>query len=383
MRILYCIPHLHKAGGMQRILTEKANFFADSKELQITIVTTDQMGHIPHFELSSKVNLIHLDLDFDGHFNSSLFNRVVQHYIKINKYRDQLTKILYELDIDICISLCGKEVDFLHKIPGSFAKIAELHFSSNFKKQFINANYKGFMWQAIGSLANRLFKRAILKFDKVVVLTSQDLVSFKSKRKNVIKINNFTSINPIKIGELNNKKAISVGKLTSQKGFDMLIDIWEIVSKFYPDWVLEIFGEGEWEYLLRNKIEEKGLTDQIKLNGLTSNVESEFHSSSIYIMSSRFEGLPIVLIEAMSCGLPVISFDCESGPREIIEHGSSGFLVDNYDIHAMAEKIIFLIENPNIRKSMGKNSINRAKYFSKNFILNQWEELFVDLKNRL
>lgn len=377
MKIVYCIPHLHKAGGMQRILTEKVNYFAEIKAFDITIVTTDQMGHSPHFELSSKVNLIHLDLDFDGHFNSSLLNRVVQHYIKINKYRDQLTKILYELDIDICISLCGKEVDFLCKTPGSFAKIAELHFSSNFKKQFINANYKGLVWQAIGSLANLLFKRAILKFDKVVVLTSQDLVSFKSKRKNVIKINNFTSIIPTRRGELKSKKVISIGKLNSQKGFDMLIDVWEIVSTFYPEWVLEIFGEGEWENILRNKIERKGLTNQIKLKGLTSNVEEELFRSSIYVMSSRFEGFGIVLIEAMSCGLPVISFDCEAGPREIVEDGISGFLVKPGNIEELAKRIIFLIENPTVRMEMGFNAFNRAKFFSKNAILSQWEELFL------
>ncbi|WP_395783300.1 glycosyltransferase family 4 protein [Aquirufa sp.] len=383
MRIVYCIPHLHKAGGMQRILTEKVNFFADIKEFEITIVTTDQMGNLPHFELNSKVDLIHLDLDFDGHFNSSLFNRAIQHYIKINKYRVQLTKILNELDVDICVSLCGKEVDFLCKIPGRFAKIAELHFSSNFKKQFINANYKGLVWQAIGSLANFFFKRALMKFDKVVVLTLQDLISLKAKHKNVIKINNFTSIIPTKMGDLNTKKAISIGKLNSQKGFDILIDVWEIVSKFYPEWVLEIYGEGEWELFLMNKIEQKGLKDQIKLKGLASNVEVELFRSSIYIMSSRFEGFGLVLIEAMSCGIPVVSFDCEAGPREILEDGISGFLVQPGNIEELAERIIFLIENPSIRKDMGKRAIDRSKDFSKNKILNQWYSLFVDLHNQL
>ncbi len=383
MRIVYCIPHLHKAGGMQRILTEKVNYFADVKAYEITIVTTDQMGNPPHFELSPKVELIHLDLDFDGHFNLSLINKVIEHYIKMNKYKVLLTKILIDLDIDICISLCGKEVEFLHKIPGRFYKIAELHFSSNFKKQFINANYNGFVWRVLAEVSNFLFRRAILKFDKVVVLTSQDFLGLNSIRQNVVKINNFTSIKPRRKAELSNMKAVSIGKLDSQKGFDMLIDVWEIVSKVHPNWVLEIFGEGEWDTLLRDKVGDKGLADQVKLKGLTSNVETEFHSSSIYIMTSRFEGLPIVLIEAMSCGLPIISFDCESGPREILEDGISGFLVQPGNIEELAERIIFLIENPSIRKDMGKRAIDRSKDFSKNKILNQWYSLFVDLHNQL
>lgn len=379
MKIVYCIPHLHKAGGMQRILTEKVNFFAEIKSYDITIVTTDQMGHPPHFELSSKVNLIHLDLDFDGHFNSSLLNRVIQHYIKINKYRVQLTKILNELDIDICISLCGKEVDFLYKIPGSFAKIAELHFSSNFKKQFIQAKHKGVIWNLIGNYLTKKFKKSVLRLDKVVVLTAHDFVSLSKICENVIKINNFNALNPSKLGDLKNKKAISIGKLDSQKGFDMLIDAWEIVSKYHPEWTLEIFGEGESKLFLENKILEKGLTKQIFIKGLIIDVEAAYLDSSIYILSSRFEGFGMVLLEALSYGIPIVSFDCEAGPSEILEDGVSGFLVEPGNIQVLASKIIFLIENPVFLKKMGFNGYIRANHFSKNTILKQWNELFKEL----
>lgn len=380
MKILYCIPHLHKAGGMQRILTEKANYFADFKGYEVTIVTTDQMGHPNHFELSSRVNLIHLDIDFDGHFDSAFFIKVIQHVKKIRKYKNELTRIIDELRIEICISLCGKEVNFLYQIKGRCKKIAELHFSSNFKKQFIKANYTGVLWTILSQVLDFSFKRAISKFDKVVVLTSQDYDSLKNRCKNLIKINNFSSFAPSISGKLVNKKAISIGKFNSQKGFDLLIDAWEIVSKSHSDWVLEIYGEGEWELLLTNKILQKGLGRQIILKGLISEAETAYLDSSIYIMSSRFEGLPMVLIEAISFGTPVVSFDCESGPREILEDGVSGFLVEPGNIEALASKIIFLIDKPSIRKEMGLNAYNRSKYFSKKLILSQWEELFINLK---
>jgi glycosyltransferase involved in cell wall biosynthesis len=379
MKILYCIPHLHKAGGMQRILTEKANYFADFKGYEVTIVTTDQMGHPNHFKLSSKVNLIHLDIDFDGHFDSAILIKVIQHVKKIRKYKNELTKIIDELRIDICISLCGKEVNFLYQIKGRFKKIAELHFSSNFKQQFIQANHKGVIWNLIGNYLNREFKRAILRLDKVVVLTAQDFKSLSKRSENVIKINNFNTLNPSQSGELINKKVISIGKLNSQKGFDLLIDSWVIVSKIHSDWILEIYGDGEWELFLKKKICEKGLTKQILLKGVISNVENAYCDSSIYIMSSRFEGFPMVLLEALSCGLPVVSFNCESGPSEILEDGISGLLVEPENIEELAMKIIFLIENPIVRYEMGINAYHRAKYFSKNTILSQWEKLFIEI----
>jgi len=379
MKILYCIPHLHNAGGMQRILTEKANYFADFKGYEVTIVTTDQMGHPNHFELSSKVNLIHLDIDFDGHFDSAFLKKVIQHVRKIRKYKIELSKIINELSIEICISLCGKEVNFLYQIKGRSKKIVELHFSSNFKKQFIKANYTGILWTVLSQVLDFAFKRAISKFDKVVVLTSQDYESLNNRCKNLIKINNFSSFTPSIFGKLVNKKVISIGKFNSQKGFDLLIDAWEIVSKSHSDWVLEIYGEGEWDLLLKNKILEKGLTNQIFLRGVISDVQNAYCESSIYVMSSRFEGLPMVLIEAISCGIPVVSFDCESGPREILEDGCSGFLVEPSNIEALASKIIFLIENPTIRYEMGVNAFDRAKYFSKETILNQWDKLFIEV----
>ena len=380
MKILYCIPHLHKAGGMQRILTEKANYFADFKGYEVTIVTTDQMGHPNHFELSSRVNLIHLDIHFDGHFDSAFLKKVIQHVRKIRKYKIELSKIINELRIEICISLCGKEVNFLYQIKGRCKKIAELHFSSNFKKQFIKANYSGILWTILGQILDYSFKRAISKFDRVVVLTSQDYESLNNRCKNLVKINNFSSFAPSISGKLVNKKAISIGKFNSQKGFDLLIDAWEIVSKSHSNWILEIYGEGEWELLLTNKILQKGLSRQIILKGLISEAEAAYLDSSIYIMSSRFEGLPMVLIEAISCGIPVVSFDCESGPREILDDGVSGFLVDPGNIEALASKIIFLIDKPMIRKEMGLNANNRSKHFSKKLILGQWEELFINLK---
>jgi len=379
MKILYCIPHLHKAGGMQRILTEKANHFTDFKGYEVTIVTTDQMGYPCHFELSSKVKLIHLDLDFDGHFDSMLLKKIIQHARKIRKYKNELTKIISDLRIDICISLCGKEVDFLYQIEGRSKKIAELHFSSNFKKQFIQANYKGIIWNFIGYYQNNKFKNSVLKLDKVVVLTEHDFKSLNISCENVIKINNFNALNPSNLGELNSKKVISIGKLNSQKGYDLLIDAWEIVSKLHSDWILEIFGEGEWELFLENKILEKGLSKQIFLKGLITDVEAAYLDSSIYVLSSRFEGFGMVILEALSCGIPVVSFDCEVFPSDILDDELCGFLVESGNFEILASKIIFLIENPTIRYEMGVNAYNRAKYFSKETILNQWDELFIEV----
>jgi glycosyltransferase involved in cell wall biosynthesis len=379
MNVLYCVPALFNPGGMERILTEKANYLALIPGYEVTLVTTDQMGRPTYFELNSKIKIVHLDLDFDSHFTDRLLKKYISHKLKIRRYRKALLHIINERKIDICVSLCGKEIDFLATLPVNCKKIAEIHFSMNFRKQFLEARKKGLVWKLLGQIRTIQLKRSVKLLDKLIVLTEKDMLQWKKTHSNIVNIPNFSFFDNPKLSNSDTKTVITVGKLDAQKGYDMLVEAWAIVAKKHPDWTLNIFGTGEWNEKIGNRISDLNMLDQIKLRGVTNDVLSEYSKSAFYVMSSRYEGLPMVLIEAMTCGLPVVSFDCEYGPSEIITNNLDGFLVENGNIVQLAEKICILIEDDALRKKMGELALQKVKNFSKESIMAQWTELFKSL----
>ncbi|MDD3322939.1 MAG: glycosyltransferase family 4 protein [Paludibacter sp.] len=379
MKLLYCVPALHNAGGMERVLTEKVNYLAEHQNYEITIVTTDQGVKPIYFQLDKRIHVIHLNIDFNSHFAVNLLKKYLSHKQKIRIYKLRLTELIIELKIDICISLCGKEIDFLYALPVQCKKVAEIHFSMNNRMLFMTSHNKGILWKVLGKIRTQQLLNAVSGLDKLVVLTKVDQSQWKKSHIETLQIPNPNPLNNIEVSLLNNNRVISVGRLDQQKGYDMLIDSWAIVSLRHPDWILDIFGTGELENILKARIIEQKLVDKIVLRGLTSDVVTNYLESSIYVMSSRYEGLPMVLIEAMSCGLPIISFDCECGPREIISDSIDGFLIEPLNIKALADKISYLIENDKLRKEMGKNALDKAKKFSIDTIMPQWITLFDEL----
>lgn len=380
MNLLYCIPALYNAGGMERVLTEKVNYLINIPNYKITIITTDQGSKPIRFELDGRIKIVHLDLDFDGHFSENLLKKYYLHKKKLNLYKLNLVNLIKELNIDICISLCGKEIEFLYNLPVKCKKIAEIHFAMNIRKQFIMARHKGFFWDFFGELRTLQLIRAVKKLDKLVVLTLDDKKQWNKVLNNVIQIPNPNPLENTLFSSLKYKKVLSIGKLDPQKGYDMLLDSWSIVNDKHPDWELNIFGHGEWEEILSNKIKQLNLVGKVNLKGLTNDVITQYLNSSIYVMSSRFEGLPMVLIEAMSCGLPIVSFDCEYGPREVIDDFVDGILVEPNNVKKLAENINYLIENQNVRLEMGLNARESVKRFSKPKIMNEWIILFTSLQ---
>lgn len=376
MKLLYCIPSLSNPGGMERVISEKVNYLVNLPNYEIVIVTTDQLGLPIRFDLDNRIKLVHLDINFNGHYNLNLIKKYFLHKQKLKQYNKSLKSLIEKFDVDICISLCGKEIDFLYKLPVKCKKMAEIHFSMNFRKQFLTARKQGQIWSWLGDVRTWQLKQSVRNLDKLIVLTKHDKIHWEKTHANIELIANPNPMRNSTVSTLNNKRVISVGKLDAQKGYDLLINAWAIVAKQFPDWKLDIFGVGEWFDVLKNKIDENQLSSSIHLCGSTTNVCDEYLNSSIYVMSSRYEGLPMVLIEAMSCGLPIVSFNCEYGPSDIISDGIDGFLVKPFDINEMAKKICLLIENESLRINMGKMAHENVERFEKNRIMKEWVELF-------
>lgn len=376
MKLLYCIPALYNAGGMERVISEKANYLVNLPNYEISIVTTDQNGRDLRFPLDNRINLVHLNINFDGHYSENLLKKYFLHQKKTRIYKQKLVQLIKELEVDICISLCGKEIDFLADLPVKCKKIGEIHFSMNYRKQFLTARHKGYIWSFLGEIRTQQLKKVTERLDSLVVLTRADQMQWQQSHNNIILIPNPNPLNDKLVSILQNNRVISVGKLDAQKGYDMLIDIWALVAVKHPEWVLDIFGIGEWEQMLLGKIKELKLESSIHLCGSAIDVTSQYIESSIYVMSSRYEGFGMVLVEAMSCGLPVVSFDCEYGPGEIIYDGINGFLIKPNNIRLFAEKICTLIENENLRKAMGNKALESVERYAKETIMQKWIGLF-------
>jgi glycosyltransferase involved in cell wall biosynthesis len=161
-----------------------------------------------------------------------------------------------------------------------------------------------------------------------------------------------------------------------------LIEVWSMLHRIRPEWTLDIIGNGEWANRLQRQIESFGLNRCICLKSSANHIEEEYMQASLLVMSSRYEGLPMVLLEAQSFGLPIVSFACKCGPRDIITDGEDGFLVPEGELATMADRILTLMDNEVLRKRMGQAAQINCRRFSESVVMEKWERLFLQLVNR-
>lgn len=370
MKILYNIAGTRHSGGMERVLTNKANWLA-RHGYAVTIVTTDQHGEPPFFALDDKVQQIDLGIGYEDNNGKGLLNKLVHYPGKQRRHKKRLTQILKREKPDICISMFCNEVSFITKLRDGSKKVLEIHFS---KKKRLQYGRKG-LWRIADKLRSINDERLVRKFRHFIVLTEEDKTLWGSL-PNIRVIPNANTFTPKLTSSLDEKKVIAVGRYTHQKGFERLIKAWAIVHKTNPDWKLEIIGDGEERQMLLQFIFDLGLSDCISLKPFTADMNSVYLGASIIAMSSRYEGLPMTLIESQAYGIPAVSFDCQCGPKDIINDGANGFLVPEGDCTSLANRLCQLIEDENLRKQMGAAAKLASKRYDEEAIMNQWEELF-------
>ena len=220
--------------------------------------------------------------------------------------------------------------------------------------------------------------RQLRQLKRFIVLSHEDSREW-TELDNVEVIHNPLSFFPETTANGEQKQVIAVGRYVPQKGFDRLIPAWQIVARKHKDWILRIYGNGMREQL-QQQIDSLGITSCCILEPTVSNIVDKYLESSIFVLSSRFEGFGMVIIEAMACGVPPVSFTCPCGPRDIIDDNKDGLLVEDGNIEQLAEKICYLIENEDIRKKMGKQARIDVERFKIEHIAKQWKNLFERLK---
>lgn len=381
MRIVYIYTALTSMGGVDRIISVKANFFAEKYGYEVYIITDSQATRPPIFPLSSKVKHIDLNIDFDIQYHHKIITRAFYYIILMYQYKKSLSKLLKEIKPDFILTTLGRDMDFLPHIKDGSIKIGESHIAKQFTRNFHLMEQRGFPYKQIAHYWRRKQENAVKQLDALVVLTQYDAASWKTVKPAKV-IPNPSPFTPRKFSSCLNKRIISVGRLSEQKGYDMLIDAWQIVSCKHPDWELNIYGEGLLKDELETQIKEKGVNETLHICEPTSAIAEKYAESSIYVMSSRFEGFGLVLIEAMACGVPCISFDCPYGPSDIIRNDEDGLLVENGNVRKLAEAIIYLIEHEEIRIRMGEKARINSQRYALGQIMNQWTNLFNELKNK-
>lgn len=375
MNILYCVPALYNPGGMERILTEKVNYLANLEGYNLFVFTTDQDNRPLYFKLDDRVTVHHSNLNFNQYFSCNFLEKYLGTKKLLRLYEQQLQAYIKKNSIDLIVSLGGKELEFLHRMKTNSAKICELHFSIDIRKQFILSRGTNPLFKLIGKYRAWEMIQQTKKLDQLVVLTKEDEEKLKLTHQNVTQIYNFSPLVPTEKAPLNQKKIVAVGKLDPQKGFDLLIEACTFI-KNWDGWILEIYGQGPDEEQLRSQISSHHLEQHIFLKGITQKVAEVYNSASFYVLSSRFEGFPMVLLEAISFGLPIVSFDCVTGPNEVVHNDDCGILVDDGNTEKLGEAIQRLIENQKEREEKSERAFQKSRIFSKDEIMKQWLELF-------
>lgn len=334
---------------------------------------------MPYFPLSSKVNIINLDINLDHFHGKSLLIRLIMYLWKQITYKRRLTNCLLELQPDITISTLRREINFITSIKDGSIKIGEIHVSRANYRDLNQEKLPSFLKKIVGKLCMDQLVRKINRLEKFVVLTYEDRHQWREVDQDmIVTIYNPLSFIPTRTSNCQNKSVIAVGRYTYQKGFDLLVEAWKLVVDKHPDWSLHVYGEGD-RTELEQRIKELDLTKSFMVNGRTDSIIEKYLESSIFVLSSRYEGFGMVLTEAMSCGVPPVSFACPSGPRDIITHGVDGLLVENGNIDHLAQNICTLIENEDLRKVMGGNARESVKRFRKEVIMAEWKLLFEEL----
>lgn len=366
MKIVYLINNTWYIGGQTRVLANKVNYWAEHG-YEVYILTTDQINQPPYYPIDPKVKMIDFAIGYIGNEQFSFWKKAKRLSSFLVHHYKVLSQTLKEISPDIVVSMYGKEIYFLPFIKDGSAKVLEAH-GARYTWLF---SRKGLL----GKLHNWLDLRFIRCFDQFVVLTQEDVPNWSIK--GTINVPNGNTFEPQDVATLDVPKVIAVGRYGEQKNFENLLHAWAIVHQVYPEWKLKICGQGL--DLLDPCIDSLNLRDTV-IRYESRDMEREYMDASICALSSRHEGMPMFLLEAMACGLPIVSYACECGPRDLIIDGETGILIEEkQDYNKLAEGIIRLIADEKLRKEMGRKAKKRSSLFSQEAVMQRWTEVFTQL----
>lgn len=376
MKIIYCTHSTCNPGGMERVLLNKVTYLSQLPGWKVAVVTTDQNQRPPFYPFPEKVRMTDLGINYSEDNGKGAWKKITGYLRKRKEHKRKLTALLLKEKPDIVVSLYPSESSFIPDIKDGSKKVLDLHYCKFFRLQYGRRGLLG--W--IDKLRTRQDEQIVRRFDKFVVLTNEDR-GYWGNLPNIEVIPNAAMHVSDAYSDVMNKRVIAVGRLDYQKGFDRLVQAWQLVRHTgkFTDWKLDIFGQGEWREMLQQMIDKAELQDSVRLNRPTKQIGEEYVKSDMLVMSSNYEGFPMVMIEAMACGLPVVSFDYKCGPKDIIQPGINGLLVPNGDIQALADAMMKVMEDEAYRKMLSLNARKVVDTYSEQAVMSQWIRLFTSI----
>ncbi len=374
MKLLYIDKTLAIHGGIERVLTDKLNWLVEHGDYEVCLLLANQGNHPIVFPLNPKVECHDLGIMFHQVYRYSGLKRYLL-MLKLHRlFRKCLIAKIQAFSPDIIVfTRIGLVCDIM-KVHGNVPVVYEAH------NTFLNCAMERYSWLQI--LQIKYWQCALRKVQVIVALTQGDALEWKNINSYVQVIPNVVHLNDSgKYSDCCSKSAIFVGRYSYQKDLESLLKIWEVVNKRHPDWQLHLFGGyGDRKEELQLDISQQGTN--IVIHQPTTSIFEEYLNSSMLIMTSRFEPFGLVLPEAMSCGLPVIAFDCPYGPSDIISDGIDGFLIKNRSINEFVDKVCLLMEDENLRKKLGRAGIQSSQIYQASVIMPQWIHLFNEISQK-
>ena len=367
MRILYVFRSLAVWGGIERVLVEKMNYLSSVYDYDVYMITSDQGNHPIPYHLEDKVYIEDLNIRFHQIYQ---YNIVKRRWIakKLKHiYEQRLGERIQQIQPDILVCTTADHIDSLVKLKGSIPLVVESH------SICLRTIEDGSCW-----LQRKWYRynylRALSKTDIIVALTEGDANEWRKVHSHVVAIPNIVHLNDGPVSTLENKRVIWVGRFDYQKRPLEMVRIWEKIQPLFPDWQLDMYGEGE----LQQKLEDivRLLSINITIHQPIEHIFDSYRDSSIFVTTSLYEPFGLVLPEAMSCGLPVVAFDCPYGPANIITDGLDGYLVTNFDRIMFAKRVCQLIESYELRYKVGCEGIISSRRYNRDRILPRWNGLF-------
>ena len=359
MRLLYITNGIKGSGGLERVLSIKASYLADHLGYEVHIAILNNRNAPFFYTFSDKI-IVH-DIIVGGN--------PLQY---IASYSRGMRQLVDQVKPDV-ISVCddGLKGFFL---PSILRKPCPMIYERHVSKLIAlgpDPSARKRIWY---NIQNKLMHRLGRRFDRFVLLTDDNRAEWDLP--NVEVIPNPVSFFPDGVSALDSKTVIAVGKQSYQKGFDLLLRSWQEIAASFPDWKLHIYGKFDPAQRLEELSNELGVASSVSFFQPFPHIQEKFLEASIFAFSSRFEGFGMVLIEAMACGVPCVSYDCPCGPSEIVSDGVDGFLVRNGDVHAFAGKLSTLMRDDKMRTDFGAMARKKAARYLPEQIATQWDQLF-------
>lgn len=379
MKFLFVIKSFAQIAGVERVMSDKMNYLASSGH-NIILLTYEQGSHPLVYTLHQNIKHVDLDCRFFTLSAMSPIKRLFKSFIMNRRFKKRIRSIIKDFNPDTIISPTYplSVIGNLVSVKENSRLIFESHMTYN-KALKEYSKPRSYIEKIVAKIFDKRVISLFQKCDCFAVLTKGDYSFWRKYISNIKIIPNPLTSYPKELSNLpkDHNRIISIGRLTSVKRFDRLIDSFALICNHNPFWHIDIFGEGSDRKDLMERISQLGLSDRIIIHQPTNDIYAEIQKSQLLAMTSESEGFALVLIEAMACGVPCISFNCPYGPGEIIEHDKNGLLIENGNIQEFANKLEYLMSNPNLVEEMGIYARKSAEQYRKEIVMKSWEKLYL------